>query len=522
MGFELEILTKWYSLLGLSAVLYFVLNSIHYFYLQKRLGASDAQYTRTDGVFGFKVWIDLKRRKEAGELVQFNAARFYQLPDPTAKTLRIYILGKEMYNTKDPENIKAMLATQFTDYGLGLRREQFFPLLGNGIFTLDGAGWKHSRAMLRPQFAREQIGHVKLLEPHYQLFAQHIKKHKGQFFDIQELFFRLTVDYATEFLFDQSVGSLDDGTIETKHAKTIAFDGKEEFATAFDFSRNYLSLRALMQKFYFLFNSKQFQDEALKVHKFADTYVKYALDLSPDELEEKSKDSYVFLYEMVKHTRDPKVIRDQLLNILLAGRDTTAGTLSFALLELARRPEIMEKLKEEVQEKFGRGEGSRLEEITFESLKKCEYLKAVVNEALRMYPSVPQNFRVAVKDTTLPRGGGPNGDKPVMIRKGQSTVYSIYSAHRDTESYGKDAEEFRPERWFEERVKKLGWAYLPFNGGPRVCLGQQFALTEISYIIVRMVQDFSHFTGDTSFEYPPKLATDLTLCAIGGVNVSIY
>lgn len=59
--------------------------------------------------------------------------------------------------TIEPENVKAILATKFNDFGLGTRNQQFYPLLGDGIFTLDGAGWTHSRALLRPQFARDQV-----------------------------------------------------------------------------------------------------------------------------------------------------------------------------------------------------------------------------------------------------------------------------------------------------------------------------------------------------------------------------
>lgn len=67
------------------------------------------------------------------------------------------ILGQDIYMTCNPENIKALLATQFADFGLGERYEHFLPLLGDGIFTLDGAGWSHSRSLLRPQFSREQV-----------------------------------------------------------------------------------------------------------------------------------------------------------------------------------------------------------------------------------------------------------------------------------------------------------------------------------------------------------------------------
>ena len=66
-------------------------------------------------------------------------------------------LSRRMINTIEPENVKAILATQFQDFSLGIRHEQFYPLLGDGIFTLDGAGWSHARSMLRPQFTRDQV-----------------------------------------------------------------------------------------------------------------------------------------------------------------------------------------------------------------------------------------------------------------------------------------------------------------------------------------------------------------------------
>jgi cytochrome P450 len=67
------------------------------------------------------------------------------------------VLGRDIFMTCEPENVKAILATQFTDFGLGNRYQHFMPLLGDGIFTLDGDGWSHSRALLRPQFSRAQV-----------------------------------------------------------------------------------------------------------------------------------------------------------------------------------------------------------------------------------------------------------------------------------------------------------------------------------------------------------------------------
>jgi cytochrome P450 len=116
--------------------------------------------------------------------------------------------------------------------------------------------------------------------------------------------------------------------------------------------------------------------------------------------------------------------------------------------------------------------------INFSSLKNCRYLQYCNNEALRLYPVVPLNGRYANKDTTLPRGGGQDGKSPIFVPKGTTVHYSVFVMHRRKDLWGDDAEEFRPERW---ENRKFGWEYLPFNGGPRVCIGQQLALTEASY-----------------------------------------
>lgn len=110
--------------------------------------------------------------------------------------------------------------------------------------------------------------------------------------------------------------------------------------------------------------------------------------------------------------------------------------------------------------------------------------------ALRLYPSVPLNNREAVKTTMLPTGGGSDGSKPILVRKGELVVISQYVNSRRKSIYGPDADDFRPQRWETGELDKIGWAYFPFNGGPRKCLGEDFALMEISYTIVRLLQTF--------------------------------
>jgi cytochrome P450 len=80
----------------------------------------------------------------------------------------------------------------------------------------------------------------------------------------------------------------------------------------------------------------------------------------------------------------------------------------------------------------------------------------------------------------------------VYVKKGMQVDYSVYVMQRRKDLWGEDADEFRPDRW---DGRKSGWEYLPFNGGPRICIGQQFALTEAGYVIVRLAQRFERIEG---------------------------
>lgn len=129
---------------------------------------------------------------------------------------------------------------------------------------------------------------------------------------------------------------------------------------------------------------------------------------------------------------------------------------------------------------------------------------------------IPANSRVASKPTVLPTGGGKSGNSPIFVAKGSAVFYHLYPMHRRPDIFGADADEFRPERW--ETLRVPAWAYLPFNGGPRVCLGQQYALTEASYTVVRLVQEFE------AIEYRGgvwKEQLGLSLATTGGVQVGL-
>ncbi|KAI3403001.2 hypothetical protein KGF56_004254 [Candida oxycetoniae] len=507
-------IVTWYGLIGALIGAYFLGLYIKREIFRRQRGCKEPPVYPDGGILGLKLGYDLQYYKREGRLVDFPVEMFKRYGSKT--TFSAYLFGVRVVVSCEPENLKAILATQFEDFCLGARHAHFKPLLGNGIFTLDNEGWKESRQLLRPQFAREQVAHVKALEPHLQVLAKHIRKFQelGKTFDIQELFFRFTVDTSTEFLFGESVHSLYDDAINMKTDPEVA-----DFAQAFNETQKDLAVRAYLQVMYWIYNPPSFKRNTKIVHKFAKRFVNKALNLTPEELNEHCKHHYTFLYELAKQTRDPQVLQDQLLNIMVAGRDTTAGLLSFCIFELARHQDVWQKLKEEIYANFGSGDDADIEKITFETLKSCTYLKWVINEALRLYPSVPINFRTATRDTTLPIGGGKDGLSPVFVGKGTTVAYSPYVLHRMVKYYGKDAQVFRPERW--ETLKGLGWSYLPFNGGPRICLGQQFAITEASYVIARLCQIFPTLVSKDDKPDPCKKLIHLTMSHQEGVFVQM-
>jgi cytochrome P450 len=186
------------------------------------------------------------------------------------------------------------------------------------------------------------------------------------------------------------------------------------------------------------------------VHKFADDTIAEALR-EHQEMKFTNEKKYTFLHELLNRTQDPITLRSELLNVLLAGRDTTAGLLTNTWHVLSKRPDIWQKLKKEVD---GLG-GARPQ---YSDIKEMKYLKYLFNESLRLMPVVPGNSREAMKDTTLPSGGGPDGKSPILVKKGQTVAYTVWSMHRRIDYYGEDALEFKPERWESLRP---GWEYLP-------------------------------------------------------------
>ncbi|KAG5368878.1 Cytochrome P450 52A6 [Yarrowia sp. C11] len=454
--------------------------------------------------FGLVQFVEFLQRAKGHHFVDFVNENFRKY-GPVLKTSTF---GRHNVITCDPELIKTVLATNFKDWSIGLRRQAMFPVLGNAIFSVEGDQWTHSRAMLRPQFARDSISNIDDLECHVKRLIDVFRRYQGSTFDCQKYFFQFTLDSASDFLFGESTSSLIADNDDDDNLLTQQGEDAESFAQAFKLAFTFTAIRLRLQQFYWLLtpSNSKYKDSIATVHRLVDGYVERAL-----ENQEKT-DRYIISNQLVKVCDDKKYIRDQLLGILLAGRNTTAAVLAWILYECGRKPEIWQKMKQEVEDMFPGGC-----KVTSEEIRRCSYVRAVINEALRVYPSVPMNQRVATRDTFLPSGGGPDKSLPLYCPRGTKLAYSVFALHMREDFYGADSAVFRPERW-NEGVGK-GWQYLPFNGGPRICLGQQFALMEASYTLVRLVQEFETVELDMEVVDPPPKVSSFSMVHKDGVKV---
>jgi len=172
---------------------------------------------------------------------------------------------------------------------------------------------------------------------------------------------------------------------------------------------------------------------------------------------------------------------------------------------LAQYPEVVARLRQETLHKIG-----NIRRPSYEDIRDMKYLRAFINEVLRLCPVVPANSRTSNKDTTLPPA--VPGGKPVYVPANTRCMYSVFVMHRRTDLWGPDAQEFDPDRFLDERLHKYlvrnPFMFLPFNAGPRICLGQQFAYNEVSFFLIRLLQNFSEFSlaldAQPADSIPPK------------------
>ncbi|KAH8704943.1 cytochrome P450 [Talaromyces proteolyticus] len=484
-------------------------------------------YPHKDPILGLDVLFDLARAVYNHRFLEFTAEMISRFNG----TITYLSLGRQAVYTVDPANLHAMLSDRirFKDFGHGpTRRQSLQPLFGSGIFNSDGAVWKKHRSTLRPMLSRVRTIEVDIFESHLQSLMQSVPA-DGSTVDLQPVFNAMALDISTHLFLGTSTNVLP----YLFNSDLRGMRG-QRFATAFDYSQRAVSgiddfsLSGLCWKL--LFGDKKLDESLQTIHSFIDEIIEQASKnfLEESRLPEFSDDKgQIFFYKLLGEGRSKEDIKHDILNLLLAGKDSTASFLASIWYVLCQRPDVCDKIRAEISPLQG-------QRPQLEDLSKFPYLRMVLQEGklefptsleklilrtptvLRLYPPVAINQRTAEVDTFLPHGGGADGKSPLRVPRGASVGYSVYAMHRLPEFFGEDANEFRPERWLENRQKT---AYMPFHAGPRTCLGQQLSMCLATYSTIRLLQYYERVENRNEKPWQEKLGLNCT--SRHGVKVAL-
>jgi cytochrome P450 len=362
------------------------------------------------------------------------------------------------YTLSDPELIHEILVNQASRYHkIRLIKYALGPFLGNGLLTSEGDFWKRQRKLSQPAF------HSRRIENYADTMVDYAHKmlagwKTGDKRRIDREMMKLTLNIVAKTLFDADVSGDAD---RVGDLLTRVLDASND------------RINAAVQWPDWLPNAKrdQMRRDIAELDIILQRFI--------DERRQSGEDGGDLLSMLLAAQDDDgsgmtdKQLRDELMTIFLAGHETTAMNLSWTWYLLSQQPQAVAKLKTEVDRVLGE------RRATMADLAHLPYNEMVIKEALRLYPPAPGVGREPIEDVQI---GGYSVPKGALIN------ISFFAMHRHP-AYFPDPEVFDPERFSPEREKDIPrYAYLPFGAGPRVCIGNSFALMEARLILATMIQ----------------------------------
>ncbi|XP_049285216.1 probable cytochrome P450 6a14 [Anopheles funestus] len=401
----------------------------------------------------------------------------------------------------DIELVKTILVKEFSvfhDRGM-YSNARTDPLSGN-LFALEGHEWREMRQKLTPTFTS---GRMKQMFGTMLQVAAELRKHMltniDRDMEMKDVLARFTTDVIGTCAFGIECNTLDNPDSEfLKYGKRV-FEHrlfavvKMTFAMLFRNTATKLGIKvtdADLERFFL-----NLVHETVDYRERNDVQRNDFLNLL---LEIKNKGSFVEQEE--GHTAPNALgmtmneLAAQVFIFFVAGFETSSTVMNFCLYELAKNPDIQERLRDELNRAIETNDG----ELTYEVVMGQEYLGQVVNETLRKYPPLETTLRVTAQDYTIP------GTDHVIPRNVGVQV-PVFAIHRDPEHYP-DPECFDPDRFsVEECKKRLPYTFLPFGEGPRMCIGMRFGMMQVKVGLVTLLRSFRFFP---SAQTPERIVFD--------------
>ncbi|KAK3173828.1 hypothetical protein OEA41_007160 [Lepraria neglecta] len=377
--------------------------------------------------------------------------------------------GRTEIFTTSPKNIESVHSKEFGSFGVeDFRRKAIAPLVGPGIVSADGEEWKIARKLISPAFNMPHGPDLRSFDVYVSRLLKKLPL-DGSTVDLQPLFHMLSLDSSTKFIFGESFNSLG--------PKGMSIES-QKFLDAFNYAVMGIDKRLWLRSWNPFIRNKKFWHSCATAQAHFDSAIETRalrrFSVHTDELEDP-----VLAHQLLEQTDDRLLIRHQLMNTFLPSHDSIGVLLTNVFFLLARHPMVWAKLQEEIALT---GDS----ELNASDLKKLVYLQAVLQETLRLYPSLGMRERVALRDTTLSSSETEN--TPLLVKKGDVVMMSSYALQRRKDLWGTDANDFRPERFVDTRPEP--WTIISFGAGPRACPGQRIGIAQAAYTVVRILRTF--------------------------------
>ncbi|KAH8289145.1 hypothetical protein KR054_001025 [Drosophila jambulina] len=375
---------------------------------------------------------------------------------------------------------------------------QLEPLIGNGLLISHGAHWTRQRRLLTPAFQPQLLRHfAPAVGRHVDRLVSRLAATKGACLEVTDPLFACLLDA----IVDTSMGAQLDTQLVDHSPVVRAFHRSSELL----FKR---MINPLLASDWIFRRTQLWRDlsEQLQViHSQMDQVIEQrAREL--EELQQKSAPGKMhnlldtlLLARFKDQPLSRREIRDEVNTFVFAGVDTTTASMSFVLYALAKHPETQARLRKE------------LKDADLDSLNELPYLEAFIKEVLRMYTIVPTTGRQTTRTTVI---GGRT------YCAGITLWINMYGLAHDARYYP-DPYAFQPERWLASdgaATPPPAFSYIPFSGGPHVCIGRRYSLLLMKLLTARLVTEFDLLLKPESA--PLKLQAQMVLKARGGINVS--